>query len=138
NLAAVSTFANRRNILATYYNAASELLNLVIRQKEGSNLQMLRRWTWLRKSNGFEEAIVKSSPKAIEIIRRKFMKPIFLIEPEIDWCSQFILTQLETMRMVLPLSLRDSFNSVTEVWFNGSRGKKLYGSAILRFDKEIS
>lgn len=38
--------------------------------------------------------------------------------------------------MVLLLSLRDSFNSVTEVWFNGSRGKKLYGSAILRFDKK--
>ena len=27
---------------------------------------------------------------------------------------------------------------MTEVWFNGSRGKKLYGSAILRFVKEIS
>ncbi|CAK9315570.1 unnamed protein product [Citrullus colocynthis] len=40
--------------------------------------------------------------------------------------------------MTLPLSLRDFFSSVTGVWFDGSRGKKLCGSVILSFDKQIS
>ncbi|KAA0043456.1 glutamate receptor 3.7-like [Cucumis melo var. makuwa] len=39
------------------------------------------------------------------------------------------------MQMILPLSLRDSFNSVTGVWFHG---KEFWGSAILSFDKQIS
>ncbi|KAE8652291.1 hypothetical protein Csa_021898 [Cucumis sativus] len=37
--------------------------------------------------------------------------------------------------MILPLSLRDSFNSVTGVWFDG---EEFWGSAILSFDKQIS